>query len=247
MEHASEIEDKRLDLARQLVAQIEASNEAKVNELLLELTQIRHGTLFCEVGKLTRELHDTLNNFRLDTRISSVTERDIPDAKKRLSHVIEMTENSALRTLNAVESSVGLSKAVRKRTQHFKDSWESFRRREMTPDQFRQLNRDIDNYLEQMDKELARIHENLLEIMMAQETQDLSGQIIRQVIQLVQNVENSLVDLIRITGQVEQGTITYDSGGDERKGSGPAVPEVDSKEAVQSQDEVDELLSSLGF
>ncbi|MCP4407872.1 MAG: protein phosphatase CheZ [Gammaproteobacteria bacterium] len=247
MKNAAEFEDKRLDLAQQLVVQIEANNETKVRELLLELTQVRDGTLFCEVGKLTRELHDTLNNFRLDTHISSVTERDIPDAKKRLSHVIEMTENSALRTLNAVESGVELSKAVRNRTQHLKDGWESFRRREMTPDQFRQLNRDIDSYLDKMDRELALIHGNLSEIMMAQETQDLSGQIIRQVIQLVQNVENSLVDLIRITGQAEPAGIEHSAGLDESRGSGPTVPGVDSKEAVQSQDEVDELLSSLGF
>lgn len=62
MQHEVEIEDHRVDLARQLAEQLKVNNEEKANHLLSELTLIRHESLYCEVGKLTRDLHGMLNN-----------------------------------------------------------------------------------------------------------------------------------------------------------------------------------------
>jgi chemotaxis protein CheZ len=247
MEYEVESEDPRLDLARQLVKQLKVSDEEKVNYILSELTQIRHDNLFCEVAKLTRELHEMLNNFSRDSRISFLAEHDIPDAKKRLSDVINMTEESALRTLQAVEHSVTLSQTVRKRIAHFKKSWQSFRRHEITPNQFRRLNQDMDVFLEKTDDEVSQIHGHLSEILLAQETQDLSGQIICKVIKLVQNVENSLVDLIRMSGRVDMSTVKKGADMHNSTGSSSVADEVNTEDTVQSQDEVDELLLSLGF
>jgi chemotaxis protein CheZ len=213
-------ESRHVDIARQLIKQMEAQDEEEVNRLLKQLTEMRHDKLFCELGRLTRELHETLNGFRLDSRIAYLAENDIPAAKKRLGHVIDMTENSALSTLTAVENAMPLSQAMRERTRRFKQSWQSFRRREMTAEQFRRLNRDMDEFLEHMDGDISHVHENLSEILVAQEAQDLSGQIIKQVIGLVQNLENSLVDLIRIAGEIE--TRTEDSPGNAvNKGGNP--------------------------
>ena len=255
-------ESCHVDNARQIIKRMEAQDEEQVNRLLKELTEIRHDKLFCELGRLTRELHETLNGFRLDTRITHLAENDIPDAKKRLSHVIDMTEKSALSTLTAVESAMPLSQAMRERTHHFKKSWQSFRRREMTAGQFRRLSQDMDDFLDHMDDDISNVHGNLSTILVAQEAQDLSGQIIKQVIEFVQDLEDSLVDLIRITGEIEiqpeymrsddvkKGSVhasTNLKSADKLKGGGPAVPGLDSTDKVQSQDEVDELLSRLGF
>jgi chemotaxis protein CheZ len=85
------------------------------------------------------------------------------------------------------------------------------------------------------------LHDNLNEIVMAQSYQDLSGQIIRRVTRMVHEVEGSLVELVRLTGARGTQTAPDDSGA-----QGPAVPGVD-KNRVNGQDDVDSLLSSLGF
>jgi len=90
---------------------------------------------------------------------------------------------------------------------------------------------------------------------MAQEFQDLTGQILRRVITLVQEVEDNLVELIRLSGgekaEVEPGASASKetkNTEDILKGVGPQVPGVgDDGGAVSGQDEVDDLLSSLGF
>jgi chemotaxis protein CheZ len=117
----------------------------------------------------------------------------------------------------------------------------------MTADEFRQLNRDIDVFLDQTDVDLSKIHGKLSDIMMAQGAQDLSGQIIRQVIELVQKVEGSLVDIIRITGQDLTERPRQIADADAATAMGPAVPGVNHGDVVSNQDEVDELLTSLGF
>jgi chemotaxis protein CheZ len=80
---------------------------------------------------------------------------------------------------------------------------------------------------------------------MAQGFQDLTGQIIRRVIALVEELEGNLVELVRISGQnllTEQRAETKSHA----EASGPPVPGLD-KGTVSGQDEVDDLLSSLGF
>lgn len=81
---------------------------------------------------------------------------------------------------------------------------------------------------------------------MAQDFQDLTGQIIRRVISLVDEVEGRLVDILTAFGTTEA-----DSGAPKDIGAteaeGPILNAEEREDAVSSQDEVDDLLSSLGF
>jgi chemotaxis protein CheZ len=247
MRHSQASTDQRLSRARELVKRLEADQEDEACHILSELTQPQTNNLFREVGKLTYELYETFNEFRLDERISDLTTKQIPDAKQRLNYVIDMTEKSALGTIQVVEETVPVADTLRERTRYFKNSWDSFRRREMTADEFRQLNRDIDVFLDQMDVDLSKIHGKLSDIMMAQGAQHLSGQIIRQIIELVQKVESSLVGIIRITEQDLTHKSRPNADADPATAMGPAVPGINHGEVVCNQDEVDELLTSLGF
>ncbi len=116
---------------------------------------------------------------------------------------------------------------------------------------------EISGFLSLTSDNANEINANLSEVMMAQEFQDLTGQILRRVISMVQEVEDNLVDLIRVSGG--SSSDTTESGSDEiiqanasmedlEQGMGPAVPgTADTVGSVSGQDEVDDLLSSLGF
>jgi chemotaxis protein CheZ len=234
-----------LALAQDLVGAIETKNEAQAQRLLDELAGMRESQLFQEVGKLTRSLHEALNAFHLDDRIATLVEEEIPDARSRLDHVITMTDQAAHRTLAAVEASLPLSDELRQRAGELDTAWQRFLQREMDADEFRGLSRQIAEFLPLTADRAAVISSQLSDVLMAQDFQDLTGQIIRRVINLVQEVENSLVNLVRLAGSREQPAAPR-SAGDSRL-EGPAVPGVDTAGAVSGQDEVDDLLSSLGF
>jgi chemotaxis protein CheZ len=252
MEPAKKLNDESLlGQARSLVAQLEAGNVAAAEHAIDELGRIREQSLFRELGKMTRQLHDSLTSFALDSRMQSLAESDIPDAKARLNHVIAMTEDSANRTLTAVESTLPIAEQLQNSADDLHEQWERFRNKDMSVDEFRSMSKEIDAFLSVTRDNAGRIHGNLSEVMMAQGFQDLTGQIIRRVINLVQEVEDNLVELIRLSGSVETEAAdktAAQQNNELMQGVGPQVPGVgDTTGSVSGQDEVDDLLSSLGF
>ncbi len=256
MEAVSDIEnDSLLDNARALVAELESGNGAGAEKLIEQLGRMREQSLFQELGKMTRQLHESLNSFMLDERMQSLAQSDIPDAKARLNHVIEMTESSANRTLTAVETALPVSEDLKSRASALHEKWDRFRNKEMDVNEFRAMSKEIDEFLTFTNESTGDIHNGLSDIMMAQDFQDLTGQILRRVITLVQEVEDNLVGLVRLSGgigniQTAEGKPASKSREDEdmMQGVGPAVPGVEAGgESVSGQDEVDDLLSSLGF
>lgn len=242
------IAEDKLSLVRNILSEINQGNNEQAEILIDDLSHVKESDLFREIGKLTRNLHESLNHFRMDTRLADLATQDIPDAKERLNYVIAMTEQSANRTLGAIESAVPLSEQLRERSVALADPWIRFRRREMTAQEFRDLCRELDVFFCEVSDGAKTLNGHLSEVLMAQDFQDLTGQIIRRVITLVQDLEVSLVDLIRLSGAPT--AVRRDGCDDTGKTaalSGPVVPGVDSGDSVQGQDEVDALLSSLGF
>ncbi|VAW77024.1 Chemotaxis response - phosphatase CheZ [hydrothermal vent metagenome] len=256
MEVADEVEnDTLLENARLLVTELESGNGEQAEQIIEQLGRMREKTLFQELGKMTRQLHESINSFAVDDRMQSLAESDIPDAKARLNHVIEMTESSANRTLTAVEVALPISEDLKNRADDLHEKWDRFRNQNMDVEEFRSMSKEIDEFLTVTTESTDQIHTGLSDIMMAQDFQDLTGQILRRVITLVQEVEENLVGLIRLSGDVddtqknEQSPVLKAAPEKEdiMQGVGPAVPGVDSAGAVSGQDEVDDLLSSLGF
>jgi chemotaxis protein CheZ len=246
MTEQTQIDEQVIAHAQELLAELEAGNKDKAVKALDELVRLRETSLFQELGKLTREFHEALNNFRLDARISSMAEEDIPDARQRLKHVIKMTNDAADRTLNAVEESIPLCEGLFNQSTELKQSWERFQRKEMQADEFRALSKQIAFYFDSTAEQAGRIKGNLNDVLMAQDFQDITGQIIQRVIKLVEEVENGLVNLIKLSSRKvsPEGEKQPD---DKNKLEGPQVPGLESDNAVMGQDDVDDLLSSLGF
>lgn len=236
----------RLELAQALVECLQAGNEAEADQLIESLSQgCRQDELFIEVGRLTRELHDAINGFLLDARISDMTNVEIPDAKERLNYVITMTQQSADRTLTAVEKSLPVVEVMEKQSAQLAEEWNKLRMRMLSKEEFKGLSDQLYGFLQQAREDSSDLHASLSEVLMAQDFQDLTGQIIRKVILLVQDVEQKLVKLVRITGsKLDDGKVTKK---EEAKLAGPAIPGLDQGDQVTSQDDVDDLLSSLGF
>ncbi|MBD9354588.1 protein phosphatase CheZ [Methylomonas albis] len=235
-----------LSLARELVAALEKCDDAAADEILDQVAGLRESQLFKEIGRLTRQLHDTMVSFSVDSKITAMAEHDIPDAKERLHYVIAMTEQAADQTLTAVEELLPVADELSGQVNQLSAQWNRFLDREMPFDEFKAMSTDLSQYFEQSRVSLDRIQAGLSDILMAQGFQDITGQIIRRVIDLVQDLEGSMVNLIKISSR----KVTPSSGAAlQPEVPGPVVPGVDDRDGdvATSQVDVDDLLSSLGF
>ena len=237
----------QLDAARALVAALESDNPDQAGKQLVILTQSRENELFREVGKLTRELHEAMSNFSVDSRLADLTEHDMPDTRERLNYVIKTTEQAAHQTLGYIDNTLPIAKELKQTAENIKQSWHRFRKREMNADEFRTLVKEIETYLPTVTNNADTIHANLSEMMMAQGFQDLTGQILKQVISLVEEVEDNLVRLVKVAGKHYEPKPVAEKKVDPIKAEGPQINAENKPNVVNNQDEVDDLLSSLGF
>ena len=247
-----------LEQARQLVVFLENGEQDKANQLILETASQEQSQLFAEVGKLTRQLHEALKSFELDTRLTDITTDAIPDAKKRLNYVMEMTENAANKTMDAVEASLPLAQEIADEISDIKPTWDRLMNREIELGEFKSLCHSIDKFMNSSHHKTDELQMLMTNVLMAQDYQDLTGQVIRRVIELVREVEESLIHLLTAfaaQGEVEPTQLTEQPEETEdsivaQTLAGPEGPIIDKEsrnDVVSDQDEVDDLLSSLGF
>jgi len=237
-----------LEQAKLLVEYLESGQQDKADELIAEIQNPINSELFAEIGKLTRQLHDSLMNFQIDSRLNDLATADIPDAKERLNYVISRTEEAANKTMDAVESIFPVVETIQHQIRTVNPLWHKLMHNDLEVGDFKGLCQDIDVLLRTTERESSRMHALMTDVLMAQDFQDLTGQVIRKVIDLVREVEDSLINMLTAFG------IDSDEAKKHAKPSvgenlveGPIVNKEERDDVVADQDDVDDLLSSLGF
>ena len=240
-----------LDQARELVQLLEMGEIEVANQMVQQLAVPGSSELFAEVGKLTRQLHDSLKNFQIDPSLNNLLEEDIPDAKKRLNHVIDMTEQAANRTMDAVESCLPIADQLSQQLGNIQPKWQKLMQRQLQLGEFKQLCHTLDNFLLQANTDSGTLNALLTDVLMAQDYQDLTGQILRRVIELVREVEESLIGLLTAFGQSSMMAAAEAKPAKSKpkahEAEGPIIDAAERDDVVSGQDDVDDLLSSLGF
>ena len=248
-----EQEELLSEQASSLMEFVSDGNYAEAMRVISELNETRDRTLYQEVGKLTRSLHEAIRRFEID--IGTAQQREemskIADASDRLAYVVDMTSKAANKTMDLVEESMPLAINIRNEAGELKEAWGRLRRREMDPSEFRELYKRIDKFFAELNVNSNKVHGNLSEILLAQDFQDLTGQVIQKVTTLVREVEENLVNLVSMAGKVDRMTgIQHELKAEQEditKGLGPQINTEGRSDVVSSQDDVDDLLSSLGF
>lgn len=244
--------------ARELVDSLEKGNFGVAVQLINELNKVRDRGLYHEVGKLTRELHNAIVNFQIDPRMPHAQElSQIADATERLNYVVTMTERAANRTMDLVEQSAPLVNELSDEAQSLSVEWGRFMRREISADGFRELAKRIELFLARSELDSGKLSGHLNDILLAQDYQDLTGQVIKRVTQLVTEVESNLLKLMLMASQVDRfAGIQHDhvqlrseqeKSKEPSRGEGPQIHADKRDDVASNQDDVDDLLSSLGF
>jgi len=248
-----EVTEKLRSQANALVEQVNAGDYASAMSLINDLSEVRDQSLYREVGRLTRSLHEAIRNFQIDPRNAEQQEvlSKMTDASDRLEYVVQMTGQAANRTMDLVEDAMPRAHAMRDEAAHLRDEWQRLRRREMQPAEFRELYSRIDAFFVTLTQDADTMYNDLSEILLAQDFQDLTGQVIQKVTALVKEVEEHLLSLVVMASHVDQLTGTvHDIEANEvsaEQGVGPQIKTEEREDVVSGQDDVDDLLSSLGF
>lgn len=241
-----------------LIERLEQGDFAGASDMIQGINEARDRSIYIEVGKLTRGLHEAIVNFEIDAAraggIDLERNSKIANAQERLDYVINLTQQSADKTMDIVEQGIPMVEELGQQARELHEDWQRLQRRELSPDQFRDLYRRVDQFLGVAANGSDDLARKFNAILMAQDFQDLSGQVIKRVINLVQEVEERLVDLMRMAGKVEEITGIFRRADAEQPRPtvadiAPEGPQVGHSRAdvVSSQDDVDDLLSSLGF
>ncbi len=237
-----------LEQARELVELLEAGQQNKANDKLDEMFDRRNDKLFTSVGQLTRDLHEALQDFQLDPRIVQLTEDDLPDAQNRLQYVIQKTEDAANRTMDAVEACLPMADDMHQKIDRLMPQWQKLMDNDIQLDEFKSLCHGVDDVLKLCGSNMPQIHSLMTEVLMAQDFQDITGQVIRRVIQLVEDVEKNLIELLKLFGDDAKKVAKQEpKAADKNQAEGPIIDADKRDDVVHGQDDVDDLLSSLGF
>lgn len=219
--------------------------------------QATHGDdLVQRIGQLTRMLRESMRELGLDKEIERAAEA-IPDARDRLSYVATMTEQAAERALNAIDRAQPLQDTLSEQAQSLDSRWAEWFAEPKELDEARDLVTETRQYLASVPDRTQATNKELLEIMMAQDFQDLTGQVIKKMMDVIREIEQQLVQVLidnvpegqarddlqkKASGQWE----TDDRRREEGLLNGPQV-KTDSEDIVTGQDQVDDLLDQLGF
>ena len=191
------------------------------------------------IGHMTRSLHDNLRGLGFD-RLLEKAASDMPDARDRLEYVAMMTEKAAQRVLNATELAGPLQDQIVDGAGSLSEQWKDATEKAFSEADYRALAAKTQAYLDSTRENAGLTKQQLLDIMMAQDFQDLTGQVIKRVTKLAHDIESQLVQLL----------VDYSPPEAKREDSGllngPQINPVGAN-VIANQSQVDDLLESLGF
>jgi len=200
--------------------------------------------MFERLGGIVRLLHDSLRELGYDKALTEASSQ-IVDAQDRLEYVATLTEQAANKVLNTLDEGMPAQDQLQKQAKDMETRWADLFEGKLSLDEFKALAGDSRQFAALVNEATEAERARLLEIMMAQDFQDITGQLIKKVVKITQTVESELAQLLRDNAPPD---IKEKLAKKEQPAApaplmqGPSVPE-----AALNQDSVDDLLADLGF
>ncbi|MPS48464.1 protein phosphatase CheZ [Methylobacillus sp.] len=203
--------------------------------------QTSHDEMLHRIGLLTRNLHESLRGLGFDKLLEQAAQ-GIPDARDRLNYVARMTEQAAERVLNATDIATPLQDELNQQAVSLEERWKSILAAPSLKRDYDQLADETLAFLSRTVNHTDATKAQLLDIMMAQDFQDLTGQVIKKITELAQEIEQQLVQVL-----IDFSPGTAVKKEDNTLLNGPQINPDAAVDVVASQEQVDDLLDSLGF
>jgi chemotaxis protein CheZ len=192
--------------------------------------------VYDELGHVARQLHSAVVQLGLDGNLHRIA-AEIPDARERLQYVGQLTERAAHRVLGLVELAQPSCRAIQDEARALGARLQAAS--EGVPPEVAALLAEARGFAERTADTVGRQHDTLGEIMLSQDFQDLSGQVIQKVVKIITETEDQLLGLLLKHAPLQASDLRHTTHA-ELQG-----PQVAGK--AMGQNDVDDLLASLGF
>ena len=191
--------------------------------------------MFERLGGVVRVLHDSMRELGYDRSLTDLTSQ-ITDAHERLDYIATLTEKAANTVLNATDEAMPEQDNLAKRAKDIDDRWSNLFSGQMSIEAFKTLANDSQNFAKETIASTEAEKARLLAIMMSQDFQDLTGQLIKKVLKITGDIECELAQILldNAPAEIREKAVELLEG-----------PSVAASALVQ--DDVDNLLDSLGF
>jgi chemotaxis protein CheZ len=189
-----------------------------------------------QLGEMARQLHDTLAQLGYTPRLAELTE-SLPDARSRLHYIASKTAEAANKVLNSVDRAKDEHATIAAETRRMAEA--------IVADPVRAVaSGALMNFVGDIESSTARIDRHLTDIMLAQDFHDLTGQVVAKIVKLAGDIESQLLELLIQTAPPGQAACAQP----ERAAlDGPVIDAAGRGDVVANQEQVDDLLASLGF
>jgi chemotaxis protein CheZ len=194
--------------------------------------------MFERLGGIVRLLHDSLRELGYDKALNEASSQ-INDAQDRLEYVASLTEQAANKVLNTLDEGMPAQDVLSKKAKAMETRWADLFAGKLSIDEFKTLAGDARAFASAVTEATEAEKARLLDIMMAQDFQDITGQLIKKVVTITKTVEHELAELLRDNAPP---AVREKLQAKPALMSGPALPSV-----ALDQDNVDDLLADLGF
>ena len=211
--------------------------------------------ILARIGQLTRTLRDSMRELGLDKQVEAAAQA-VPDARDRLKYVATMTEQAAERALNAIELAKPVQEAMQTEAQSLDARWAKWYEAPLAQGEAGELLAQTRTFLQSVPERTQATNAQLLEIMLAQDFQDLTGQVIKKITDVVYLIEQQLLGVLLENIAPERreqfaasaaALMSSATGSPEGLLNGPQINPEGRSDVVQGQSQVDDLLASLGF
>lgn len=237
--------------ATQLMEYLQQNDLESALRCINEINLINNEHVHTVLGKITRGLHNAISDLSLST---ANTQSGKNKTRAGLDYVLEVTSTAAKKTLDMTESTQQHVQTLGNGNGHMAALVAELRQTMTQPAQ-QDLLRQLDSALAANGNSLQQIGRNNTQIVVAQNFQDLTSQSITKAIRVIAEVENTLITLTQHTNLLKQLSLISTSPdlleisvAEELRNSLDKLETTGPTESEHlDQDEVDNLLSSLGF
>ena len=213
--------------------------------------------ILARIGQLTRTLRDSMRELGIDKHVERAAEA-VPDARDRLKYIANMTEQAAEKVLSSIEVAKPMQQQLQDDAAVLDARWEQWYAAPIDREEVRALMNDTRTFLRGVPEVTTATNQQLLEIMLAQDFQDLTGQVIKKITEVVYLIEQQLLGVLIENIALERreqfaataaalAAEPSATGSPESLLNGPQINPEGKADVMQDQSQVDDLLASLGF